>query len=237
MTQPTPPEQKPVDYATKRDLLHDRRALAMIGGGLVVVAAIGLFVVKPMLSGSSNSSDTGAVASAHVHPASVASPTPSVTPSAAPTAAPALDVRDPFSPLYSPPAGSGGSGATASPSPSAGTTGTAGAAGTAGATVTTIVVPGPTVTRTVAPPAKPKYTLVFTKIVSASTQTIQVQLNGVAYTLSPSHRLFPDAVNGPFELTALVTSINGTAEADGPATFMYGDASFSMLVGETQLEN
>ena len=226
MTQPTP-DQTPVEsYETKRDLLHDRQALALIGGGLVVVAAIGVFVVKPMLSSSSSDSATGTVANAHVHPAGATSASPSVTPPAvaAPTPAPKLVVRDPFLPLYVAPSGAAGGASAASAAPSAAST-------TPITQVSTVIVPepGPTVTTS----ATAKYTLVmsgFRYEASGATtvEQVTVLLNGHKASVSVG-KSFPSGTDGPFELMSLTKS--------GVASFAYGDNSFTLHVGETQYEN
>lgn len=206
MTQPLP-EQPPVDDAEEqqslRDRLNDRKVLAAIGAAVVVVAALGLFVVKPMLSGSSSNDSSFVVP----HHAAKAKPTASASPSApavAATPAPQLKVRDPFSPLVVPVT------AAASPSPTA----------AAQPTTPTIVVVQPS-----ASPTSQAYTLVLNKIVDA--KTVQVTLNGKQQTVAVGQN-FPDATNGPFQLTKVI--------AGGPAEFTYGDQPFDMAVGETQTE-
>jgi hypothetical protein len=102
-----------------RELLADRRALALIGvAGLVVVLLIA-FVLVPVLTGSSASSApvaTGKVTSGSRTTASV-TPTASATPTAAPPAAAPLSVRDPFLPLVQGAnAGGGTSGGSGTPS-------------------------------------------------------------------------------------------------------------------------
>lgn len=202
MTQPLP-EQPPVDDAeaqqSLRDRLNDRKVLAAIGLAVVVVAGLGLFVVKPMLSGSSSSTADEPV----VHHAVHAKATPSV-PVAAATPAPQLKVRDPFSPLVVPVT------AAASPSP----------ATAAQPSTPTIVVVQPSTA-----PSSQAYTLKLVSIVDA--KTVQVTLNGTQQTVAVGQN-FPDATNGPFQLTKVI--------AGGPAEFTYGDQPFDMAVGETQTE-
>jgi len=79
-----------------RELMADRRALALVGGALVAVIALAAFVVVPALTGSSGSP------AANVNRPSTprtATASPSPSPSPLPTVASQLKVRDPFLPL------------------------------------------------------------------------------------------------------------------------------------------
>lgn len=212
MTQPLP-EQPPVDDAEEqqslRDRLNDRKVLAAIGGAVVVVAALGLFVVKPMLSGSSTTSSAGPVVHHAVHHPAKPSASPSA-PVVAATPAPQLKVRDPFSPLVVPVT------AAASPSPTV----------AAQPSTPTIVVVQPS-----ASPTNATYSLKLDKVVDA--KTVQVTLNGNQQTVALGQN-FPDAKNGPFALTYVSSASDPSHDS---AQFAYGTESFSLAIGETKSES
>jgi hypothetical protein len=225
MTQPSSePPAYPNGESGKRDLLRDRRAVAIIGAAVVAVGALGYFVVLPMLSSSSSSSDSGLVAGAHHphHVATAAAVNASAVPVAAATAAPVLNVRDPFSPLYVAPTAAAST--LASPSP------TVQATSVATTPPKTIVIqqPGPTVTRTTDTTVA-KYTLVLDSVSLVGDKgSATVTLNGLKMDLVLGES-FPSTQNGPFQLNEV--------ETNQIATFSYGDSSFAMVVGETQTEN
>ncbi len=220
MTQSQPPaDMTLVDERSRRELLHDRRALGLIGAGVLVVAALGYFVVLPLVH-SSPADDSAAVPVHHAARVSApASPTVAATPAAVATPAPRLNVRDPFSPLYVPVTAVAAAPTSAAP-----------VAPIAEKTQTIVVEqPGATVTAT-AHSGTAKYTLKY--VAAAAGNKVQVVLNGLPYTLSlgesfPNASTSPDP--GPFQFTQTV--------AGGPAQFLYGDSPFSMLPGETQYEN
>lgn len=235
MTQPMP-SYEPLESAGGRDFLHDRRALALIGAAVVAVGAAGYFVVLPMLGGSSSTSADALVPHAHVKASASATPTPGA-PAAPATVAPALQVRDPFSPLYVAAVAASGGAAAGSISGGGGVAPvvpSSSAAPTApaldgGAQTYVVQEPGPTTTvTTTAKPtqAAPKYTLKLTKVIDGS--HVQVTINGKPYTVATGSNV-PDAKQGPFRLSSVAVG--------GPAQFMYGDATFAMSVGETQTEN
>jgi hypothetical protein len=220
MTQPLP-EQPPVDDAEEqqslRDRLNDRKVLAAIGAAVVVVAALGLFVVKPMLSGSS-SNDSSFVMPHHaakVKPSASASPS---APAVAATPAPQLKVRDPFSPLVVVPVT-----AAAAASPTA----------AAQPSTPTIVVVQPS-----ASPTNATYTLTLKSVslkgTDASSGTASVVLNGKTQTVKLGQS-FPSATDGPFQLT-FVSSFASDPKHDS-AQFAYGDETFSLAIGETKSES
>lgn len=86
-----------------RNLLHDRKALLLIGAAVAALIALAVFVVVPAISGSSPASNNAAMPVHRVQRTfAVDSAAPAVI--AAPVLAVAEpQVRDPFSPLYTPP--------------------------------------------------------------------------------------------------------------------------------------
>jgi hypothetical protein len=220
MTQPLP-EQPPVDadeQQSLRDRLNDRKVLAAIGAAVVVVAALGLFVVKPLVSGSSsNSADNYTVPRHVVKPTTSASASPS-GPVAAATPAPQLKVRDPFSPLVVAPVA-----AAVSPSPTT----------SAQPSTPTIVVVQPS-----ASPTNATYTLKLVSVAvsktDASADTATVLLNGKSETIKLGQS-FPSATDGPFQLT-FVSSV-AADPSHNSAQFAYGDETFSLASGETKTES
>lgn len=222
MTQPPPvPGEQPdgaEDAVSLRDRLNDRRILAAIAGAVVVVAALGFFVVKPMLSGSSNSADDAPVVHHAVTHRPSATPSPSATaPEVAATPAPQLKVRDPFSPLVVPAAAT--------------------AAASAPATTPASAPPNIVIVQPSSAPAAPTYTLKLVSIsasaTDASQDTASVLFNGAPMTLKLGQN-FPSATNGPFQLT-FVSSVSNPKY--NSAEFAYGDQTFSLAIGQTQTES
>lgn len=220
MTQPPPlPGEQPDDAeeaVSLRDRLNDRRILAAIAGAVVVVAALGFFVVKPMLSGSSTNADDAPIVHHAVTHRPSATPTPSTTaPAAAATPAPQLKVRDPFSPLVVPAA------ATASVSAPA---------STAASAPPNIVIVQPS-------PAAPTYTVKLVSVSASATDATQdtasILFNGAPMTLKLGQN-FPSAANGPFQLTYVSSVSNPKYNS---AEFAYGDQTFSLAIGQTQTES
>lgn len=218
MTQPPPvPGEQPdvEDAVSLRDRLNDRRILAAIAGAVVVVAALGLFVVKPMVSGSSNNADEAPVVHHAVthHPS--ATPSPTATAAAA-TPAPQLKVRDPFSPLVVPAAATASASAPAT---------------TAASAPPNIVIVQPSTS-----PAAPTYTLKLVAVTGPSTGSpgsAQVVLNGAPVTVAVGQN-FPSGTNGPFQLTYVNAASNAKYNS---AEFAYGDQAFSLAIGQTQTES
>jgi|GEM_PF-5052883 len=145
-----------------RELMADRRALALVGvAGLAVILLIA-FVLVPALTGSSSSS--GPVAKGTPPSRATASATPTPSASAAPVvpAAAQLAVRDPFDPLLKA-AGSGG-----------------GAAGGTSSSASATASPSSTV---VVQPADLSGLRQLTLVAIDGPGTAQVTVNGLAYNV------------------------------------------------------
>jgi hypothetical protein len=219
MTEPT---LTPAYEGEKRDLLHDRRALGIIAGAVVVVAGLGYFVVVPLLGGSSSSSDSGLVPSAQHHVAAAASPkatksSAAPAPAAVVSAAPALNVRDPFKPLVVVAAAAPSASASASPT----------AVPTVASQVPTIVVVQPSAAS--AGGVKQESFAVKLVSVSPATHSATFTVNGKTYkpvvgTSNASAANFPSAANGPFQLESVSAS---------GVQLMYGSEASSLTTGQS----
>jgi PPE-repeat protein len=196
-----------------RELLADRRAVAMIGVALVAIAALCAFVVVPALTGSSSSTQAGLVPTHHsIAPATTSSASASATPSDLPTANDVLKLRDPFSPLYVVPAGA--TGATAGTSSSA----------------------------TVAPTVAPATTVAPTSVAStpADTNVMLTQLTLVRINMTGSTPTTADAtVNGlSYHVAAgqkFATGFAMTSLTAGNAKFTYNGKTASLVTGQFAL--
>lgn len=218
MTQPVS-EQPPVDdteaQQSLRDRLSDRKVIAVIGGLVILVAVLGLFVVKPMLTGSASNDSSSFVVQHH---SATPRPSTSVSPSApvvAATPAPQPQVRDPFSPLIVPVTAA----ATVSP------------AAVAQPTTPTIVVVQPSTST-----SSVSHSLTLNGVTAETASkpaTAAVTLDGKAMTVTLG-QAFPSAANGPYQLTF----VNATSDAKhNSAEFAYGDENFALAIGQTQTEN
>lgn len=189
-----------------RELLADRRALALIGVAVVAVLALVAFVVVPALTGSSSSP---AAVKPAVHAsggASSATPTPTASASALPTAASLLQVRDPFSPLVS-----GSAVAAAGAGAGVTTGGTVGATSTPSATATSTVAGGNGGTN-----AASLKQLILVALTSEA--TARVAVNGLVYDVQ---------LNAPF-----AGGFAMTAETDSNATFLYNGQTQTLVPGQ-----
>lgn len=200
-----------------RDLLADRRALAIIGAALVAVIALAAFVVVPALKGSSNAAaSSGLVPNAHHHTGSVstATSTPSATPKPTTTVSALPVVHDPLSPLAAA-VGAAGTGATATASGGATSVGvgSGGVASTGvGGTAATTVIES-------APPGQ------LTQLVLAEINgaTAKIVLNGVTSTVTKGEKF---GRSNLYTMTA-ITATN--------ATFAYKTQTSVLAPGEFTL--
>jgi hypothetical protein len=212
---PAFPGQDPVTGRERaRELLADRRALALVGVAIVAVIALAVFVVVPALRGSSSGdSASGAVPRGTPAATATTSPAPSTSTKPANKPTPATSVRDPFVPLLAVPAG-----ATA---PAAGTSPAPGATGSP-APQATVTVTAPPVTGAGSGAGSVQIyhvTLIsIGKSLPGQPHTAVVDINGRDY----------NAVEGK----AVTPQLTFTHWSESVCTFSHGGQSFSLVPGE-----
>jgi hypothetical protein len=211
---PVDPDESPAGLADRaRELLADRRALAVIGVALVAVVALCAFLVVPALKGGSDSTSSGLVPT-HRSSTTTTTSSPSVTatPSALPTVNAVLKVRDPFSPLYVVPAGATG----------------AAAGGSSSATVAPTVAPQSTIAPSSAASAPADTNVALTQLAlvrinktGATATSADVTVNGLAYHVAAGQHF-----GAGFTMTALTP---------GNAKFTYNGKTTSLVPGQFAL--
>jgi len=205
---PSFPDQETASRRERaRELLSDRRALAVVAAALVAVIALAVFVVVPALRGSSDD-ETSAAGSPTVSVTVKTKPSPSPTTSAAKPPA-VSKVRDPFVPLVAE---------------------AAGAAGTAAGVVAPGVTPAPTTT-----PA-PQATVTVTAAPSGGVQIYHVTLISIGKPLPGQPHTAVVDINGrdynAVEGKTVTPQLTFTHWSENACTFSHGGQSFTLVPGE-----
>lgn len=206
MTEPLSPPGEPFAEASNgraRELLNDRRALGLIAGAVLGLAALGTFVVLPALhNGTSSSAD--ALPLPHHHRATATASAGSATPTPSPTATVVPKVRDPFAPLLD--VGGALAGGPLSGAPVVAVAPVAPVTVAAVAPVTPVAVP----TLPALPPSAPAAPIVVT-VTATATRTAQPQPTSATPTPTTTSRPAPPPYHAQ-TLTLVTVNPNDTAE-------------------------
>lgn len=150
-----------------RELLADRRAVALIGGVVLALILLIAFVLVPALTGSSGSKPLAkrpATSPGTTTGSAKATPTPTASATPLPTAATQLSVRDPFSPLAVNAANTGGGSGSSASSTASATASSAPTSGSGGANTANLRQ--------------------LTLVEISGAKTAKVTVNGLAYDVS-----------------------------------------------------
>ena len=187
-----------------RELLADKRAVALVGVAALAVILVIAFVVVPALTGSSSSSKPSTQGPRFTSQTSASpSASPTVSPSVLPVADQPLKVRNPFSPLAVEGAAAGGGGGN--------TTGSASATSSPGST-----------TGSTAPNVSTLRQLTLVEI--STPTTAQVTVNGLTYTATLNTK-FGDGFMMTAESSGSATfTFNGQTQTLVPGQYAFFSA-------------
>lgn len=202
---PLPVDEPASGLDRARELLADRRALALVAAAGVAVVALAAFVIVPAVSGGSSSPAALPVVPHHF-PNPVAGSTATPTPAPTVTDTAVLKIRDPFVPLYTPIAAAPAA-ATSAPPPSS-------------APPVQVIVAPPTNAPAAPSSSSPARTRIdFALVTIHPNNTADVTINATPYNNVPLNQTFAQS----FKMVA----INGHS-----AEFYYGDQPFALSPGQ-----